>query len=362
MAGKGADVAIELGTIEGYYGAPWSWAARRETIRVLAPHGYNFYHYAPKADAYFRKRWREPLPDELFRNLSETAAHCRALGVRFGVGLSPFEIFRNYDDEADAALSAKLAQLDALGLDDLAILFDDMRGDMDGLAQVQADIMHRVAARTKATRLIMCPSYYTDDPGLDAIFGQRPENYLEDLGRALDPAIEVFWTGEEVCSREYSPGHLARVAGQLGRKPFLWDNYPVNDGPRMSQFLYLRAMTGRPGANAAHLAAHAVNPALQAALSRIPMLTLAESYERGEGYEYLAAFSRAAEAVLGPEMAKAVRRHLPTFQDTGRDLLDAESVDRLRKRYAAYDNDGAREIVAWLDGAYKITRDMMEEA
>lgn len=355
-------MAFELGTIEGYYGRPWSWEARRGTIAYLAPHGYRFYHYAPKADDYFRKRWREPLPDDLFRNLKETSAHCRALGVRFGVGLSPFEIFRNFDSEAEAALQRKLAQLDALGLDDLAILFDDMRGDQADLAQTQADIMHRVAASTKATRLITCPSYYTDDPTLDRVFGQRPPNYLEDLGRALDPAIEVFWTGEEVCAREYSPGHLARVAGQLGRKPFLWDNYPVNDGPRMSQFLFLRAMTGRPAANAAHLAAHAVNPALQPVLSRIPMRTLADSYREGDAYEYLAAFSRAAEDVLGADAAGELRRHLPALQDTGRDLLDADSIARLRKRYAGYDSDGAREIVAFLDGAYTITREMMEEA
>ena len=78
------------------------------------------------------------------------------------------------------------------------------------------------------------------------VFGRRPDHYLEELGTRLDPSIDVFWTGEEVCARALGVGHLARVAGQLGRKPVLWDNYPVNDGKRMSQFLHLRAFTGRP--------------------------------------------------------------------------------------------------------------------
>ena len=51
-------MSIELGLIEGYYGAPWSWQARETTIAALKPHGYGFYIYAPKADAFLRKRWR----------------------------------------------------------------------------------------------------------------------------------------------------------------------------------------------------------------------------------------------------------------------------------------------------------------
>ena len=58
-------------------------------------------------------------------------------------------------------------------------------------------------------RIICCPSYYSDDPILDVAFGDRPAFYLEQLGRLLDPAIQIMWTGEEVCAREYSPGHLA---------------------------------------------------------------------------------------------------------------------------------------------------------
>ena len=52
----------QLGLIEGYYGKLWSWQAREETIAFLKLHGYDFYIYAPKADPYLRKRWREDHP------------------------------------------------------------------------------------------------------------------------------------------------------------------------------------------------------------------------------------------------------------------------------------------------------------
>lgn len=346
-------MTVELGLIEGYYGTPWSWTAREQTIATLSRHGYTFHIYAPKADAFLRKRWREPHPTGTANALRALGEKCRALGVRFGIGLSPFELYRDFSGEAQGDLARKLAEFDSWGIDDLAILFDDMRGDLPNLAATQAEILHWVKARTKATRLIVCPSYYTDDPVLDRFFGRRPTNYLEDLGRLLDGSIEIFWTGEEVCSREFSPGHLARVTQQLGRKPFLWDNYPVNDGQRMSQFLHIRGFTGRPASLAAHLSAHSINPALQPSLSCIPALTLAESYLVGEAYEYGRAFDHAAQELLGAEFAALLREDILFLQDVSLERLADKTKDRLRRRYGGIDHEAAREIVGWLDGAYK---------
>jgi hypothetical protein len=349
----------ELGIIEGYYGRPWRAGERTETMTFLKGAGYGFYLYAPKADAFLRRRWQEDHPAAETEMLAAFAAACRAAGVRFGMGLSPYEIYVDFGAEAKAALKRKLEALDALGLDDLAICFDDMKGSQPDLAEAQARVVDFAAAQTKATRLIVCPSYYTDDPILDLLFGARPPRYLEDLGRLVDPKIEMFWTGEEVCAREFSTGHLARVTETLRRKPFIWDNYPVNDGPRMSPHLHLRAFTGRPAAIAGHISAHGVNPALQPVLSRIPALTLAESYAMGNEYEYGAAFMRAAEKVLGAELAKRVRLDIIAFQDAGLDKLGPRAA-KLRAHYARADHPGAREIVRWLDGYWRITQEEME--
>ncbi|HEX5521213.1 MAG TPA: beta-N-acetylglucosaminidase domain-containing protein, partial [Longimicrobiaceae bacterium] len=203
---------VELGIIEGFYGKPWTWHEREETIASLAPHGYRFYLYAPKADAFMRRRWQEPYPAEQAERLAALAAHCRSLGVRFGVGLSPYELYLGFDDAAKHSLAEKLALFDEIGADDVALLFDDMRGDVPALAERQAEITAWVAERTGASRLFVCPSYYSDDPVLDRVFGQRPAGYLERLGELVDPAVEMFWTGEEVVSRAYSGRHLERVA------------------------------------------------------------------------------------------------------------------------------------------------------
>ena len=134
------------------------------------------------------------------------------------------EIFNNFDEAAREALAKKLKMLDRLGIQELAILFDDMHPDTPDLARTQARIVDWVKANTSAGKLSVCPTYYSDDPVLDRVFGQRPADYLETLGAELDREVRVFWTGEEVCSREVSPGHLKRVSKLLGRKPLLTFN------------------------------------------------------------------------------------------------------------------------------------------
>ena len=350
---------VELALIEGFYGWPWSWADRRAAVAALAPHGYRLFLYAPKADACLRRRWREPYPPAELDALAAFGGACAAQGVRFGAGLSPFALHADFEAAGREALAAKLAALDAAGVQDLAILFDDMRGDLADLARRQAEIVDFAAARSRAGRVMVCPSYYTDDPVLDRVFGQRPPGYLAELGARLDPAIAMMWTGEEVCSREISPGHIDRVAAEMRRAPFLWDNYPVNDGPRMSRRLHLRAFTGRPAALAGRIAAHGVNLASQPVLSRIPALTLPQSYALGERYSYAAAFRQAAEAVLGAELAGWVEADLETLEDAGLDAPPARLAE-LRARYAASTHPAAVEIVAWLDGAWTVTEAQLQ--
>lgn len=355
---EGDGLGVEMGTIEGFYGRPWSWEARAETVAFLAPHGYRFFLYAPKADPYLRRDWREAHPQESADALARLSGQCRAAGVRFGVGISPYELYGRFDRDARAALGRKLAFLDGVGIDDLAILFDDMRGDVPDLAEKQAEIVEWAAARTSAGRILTCPSYYSDDVVLDRVFGARPSGYLERLGELLDPSVEILWTGEEVCSRELSSAHLRRVGEQMRRKPFLWDNYPVNDGQRMSQYLHLRGFTGRPAEIAELVSGHGVNPALQPVLSRIPMLTLVDSYRLGEAYSYGEAFRRRAGEVLGAELGERLREDLLVLQDVGLDRL-GEKEAMLRERWKGVGHPGAREIVGWLEGGYRITDEIV---
>jgi hyaluronoglucosaminidase len=350
---------VRLGIIEGFFGQPWTWAQRRQVVETLLPYGYQFYHYAPKADPYLRRRWIEPHPLEEANQIKSFAEFCKSVGVRFGVGLSPYEAFNNFNSELRQLFVNRVEDLVSLGITDLGIFFDDMHVDQPDLAARQIEIVHLARDTAPQLALNVTPSFYSDDPVLERVFGQCPPNYLQDLGNGLDPAIDIYWTGEEVCAREISPGHLARMAGLLGRKPLLWDNYPVNDGPRMSQFLHLRGFSGRPGRLAEHISGHAINPASQAVLTCIPAITLARSYELGDHYCYGAEGFAASCHVLGESLATMLRADLLSFQDMGL-LRICERIPGIIERYRAFDHPGAHEIVAWLSGEYAITGEQVQ--
>ncbi len=356
----------QVGVIEGFYGEPWSWEERERYAAFLAGNGFAFYIYAPKADPYMRKKWREPMPAELEARLAKLSARCRSEGIEFGVGFSPYEIYLSpFDAGAKALLQEKIDAFNRIGVDKFGLLMDDMKGDSPELARRQIEIVNWAASRSSARQLIFCPTYYSFDPVLEKLFGKRPEGYLETLGKELDPKVRLFWTGELVCSKSYGVEHLRAISGTLGRKPFLWDNYPVNDGPRMCKFLHLWAMTGRPAAMGEWLAAHSVNPMNQAALSMIPLLTLKSSYERGEAYDPDKAFLEAAALVTCPEMARQLEKDLPDLMDKGLDQLSEGERARLKGVYRPYLDSGtnrtadaAREITDWLDGRYVVTKDL----
>jgi hyaluronoglucosaminidase len=348
-----------LGIIEGYFGRCWTWGDRAAVVDQLAPAGYDFYHYAPKIDSRLRRDWQVVHDPVDHAALIELSAHSRRAGMRFGVGLTPYGAHLDFNAETKAALKAKLAHLDSVGLDDLAILFDDMRGDFEDLGARQAEIVAFCLDHSMATRFFMCPSYYSNDPVLDRVFGARPKGYLETLGRLMDAKVAVYWTGEEVCSPEFSCGHLSEISEQLGRKLALWDNYPVNDGPRMSNHLHLRGFTGRPANLGQHVSHHAINPASQPTLSCIPALTLPRSYAEGDAYRYGAAFFDAAVTVCGRELAEMLRSDILSFQDSGRDRI-TERHEKLIAKYVAIDHPAAREVVDWLQGGYVITGEELQ--
>lgn len=352
--------SFHFGVIEGFFGEPWSPADRADYAAFLKDAGYRFYIYAPKADAHLRKRWREDWPKEAWSELEALRRRYREAGVLFGLGFTPYRLQTDYDAKAARELEDKMARLNELKPDLLAVLFDDVPGIRDDLAEVQCEIAHTAFAASDAEGFLFCPTYYADDPAFERTLGPMPNRYLEELGATLDRGVQIFWTGPAIRAKDYPEPRLADVTLKLGRKPFLWDNYPVNDGPKMCRHLHLRAFTGRrPHLNrtAAGLAA---NPMNEAQLSKIPLLTLREALNSGS-YDPDAAFRRAAETLCGPELARALAEDLALFHDQGLDAIGPERRAALKAKYARFDGPFAREVVRWLDGAFEPDAEVMAE-
>ena len=217
---------FDIGVIEGFFGKPWSWSAREAYAGFLAEQGYGFYIFAPKDDAILRKRWRDDWSEGEWTALSMIRESYREAGVLFGLGLSPWDLHKDYDGAGKADLEAKVRRLDALKPDILAILFDDMPGASDGLAKVQARIAMDALNASNAPVAMACPTFYSDDPVYEDAYGSVPPplpSRLRDGARSsracsLDRAANLL----EGLSRG-SPGRRGRADGaqavHLGQLP-----------------------------------------------------------------------------------------------------------------------------------------------
>jgi len=335
----------ELGVIEGFYGNTWSWSAREDMARFLAGNGYGFYCYAPKADAYLRKRWREQWPQAEFRQLLTFRGQCRSLELQWGIGLSPFELWQDWGSSARQQLISKLDEILALQPDRLCLLFDDMRGDWPDLAPVQAEIANEVQSYC-GIPLLLCPTYYSFDPILEQLFGTRPAQYWQQLGSDLRDDIAVMWTGDQVISPQLATEGLHDIAQRLGRKPVLWDNVMANDGRRSSPFLPLQSIQQRVASARNDVTGHIINPMNQPYLAQLVLHTA--NYDGDTD-----ALIKALKETCSPALAARIESDLPQMRDVGLEQMNETSRLALVSTYSRFAEPCALDVLDWLKGHYR---------
>ncbi|MFK8048839.1 MAG: beta-N-acetylglucosaminidase domain-containing protein [Halioglobus sp.] len=336
-----------LGVIEGFYGRAWSHAARIAYATHLGHLGLNSYLYCPKSDVFLRKRWRECWPLAQRKEIEELAAVYSENELDFGLGLSPFELYRNYDARSKQALKDKVRYLYSIGAPTLAILFDDMPGDMPDLASRQAEIVADVRSWVPQLRLIVCPSYYSFDAALEKHFGPIPLNYWAQLGRELNAEVELFWTGNRVCSDAITAADIDQINGDLGRKVTLWDNYPVNDGAQRSNHVYCAALAHRDPSISNKVMGHYCNPMNQPQLSLLALAGLPELY--GRETPGLATY---LQEVFTRETFEQLQVDAHEFETLGLSGMGKRRCRELALLYSGLGGDVAHEISQWLQEEY----------
>lgn len=335
-----------IGIIEGFYGRSWEFPTRLDFADYLVRAGLNTCIYCPKADPYLRRLWQQDWPRESWQQLRQLAAHYRQRGTHWGVGLSPFALYRHYGASQRRLLRDKIARLAELEAPLLAILFDDMPGDLDALAARQAQIAADVCTWLPGVRVMVCPTYYSFDPVLERHFGRMPPGYWPQLGQELPPAVDIFWTGNKVCSESVTVADIQAINEQLGRPVMLWDNYPVNDGAARSNHLYCAPLAGRESGLDQLLTGHLCNPMNQALLS-LPALTgLARLYGR-RGLD-----DGATADILGRDTWRCLQRDQALFAQEGLSGLGPRRCAQLAAEYRALPGAAAGEVAGWLSGEY----------
>ena len=211
------------GVIEGFYGNPWSHKDRLRQFEFYGCNKLNIYVYGPKDDPYHRAHWRDPYPQDEAERLKELVQEAHRNKVQFvWAGHPGGDIQGNLKDSM--AVCQKLEWMYELGVRTFAVFFDDIRGE-GSKADKQAGLLNYVTdnfvrKHSDVQPLIMCPTQYNK--------AWSGGDYLSTLGTRMYPEVRVMWTGNSVVDM-IERDDMEWINKQLGRKAFIWLNYPVND-------------------------------------------------------------------------------------------------------------------------------------
>lgn len=313
----------------------WPWETRGQLLLFAARHQLDHYLYAPDDDPYRAARWQEPYPPHQAHALRDFISQARQLFVSVIYGLQP-----DLDPKGESdlkALEAKCRWVLEAGAEGIALFCDAGRQS----AEEWARFAHRLLTRLRAIH---------PQAGLWMGLSSPPSegSPLQGLARALDPEIKLLWTGPQPVNSRLTAEMVRAFANTVGRKPWLWENYPDN---RFAPWrLFLGPYEGRESGLAQHLRGVTAVPMQQPLASQIPLATIADFLWDPTGYDPEVAWKRALQEV-GGRTADGLRQFAGLNRSS---ILNYREDEELETGLAAWELEGfhgylARKLLALED-------------
>lgn len=220
------------GTVEGYYGAPWSFEARKAQFEFYGRNKMNTYIYAPKDDPYHHGMGcYKPYPADKAAQIRELVKMAHANHVRFVWAIHPANTVQWHENGGKKQLEGLIRKMEwmyDLGVRDFGVLVDDSSGEI-GKAERQVQLCNYLLEnfirkhKDVNQTLIMCPTGYNKS--------WTNAKFLNTLGNGLDKSIPVMWTGDTVV-HDITLNGQRWVNEHVKRPTFIWWNWPCNDFKR----------------------------------------------------------------------------------------------------------------------------------
>ena len=333
------------GVVEGFYGPAWSHAARLDLIELMGRWGLNTYIYGPKDDPYHHKKWTEPYPADEAAKFQEYLVASKKAKVHFFWALHLGDAFPSNTAEHAAVYAKvfdKLERMHGLGVRAFALFFDDF-GASD--AKLHAEICNRVKRefldkKGDCANLVMCPNVYWDN-------GTAP--YCKTLGQALDPSVNIIWTGPDICT-DIPRDVAAKVKASYRRAPFVWWNWPVSDYCR-----HLLVMGRMYGVDEYPYAGFVMNPMEFCEASKQAVRQLADWCRDPQGFDSRKSHAAAIDE-LYPKCAEALKVFTAHNADTTAKSLRRDESEGFRPSAAEFAKlrAAAEKLKADLPAAYPV--------
>ncbi|QSO53515.1 beta-N-acetylglucosaminidase domain-containing protein [Alicyclobacillus curvatus] len=304
------------GIIEGFYGPPWTNQERTGMFQFMAQENLNTYVYAPKGDPYQRIDWRAPYPSAKLAQMGSLVAAANQHHVQFVysispgmTGLSSNDVNQSitYSSASDRqTLEAKINQLRGIGVHTFMLSFDDIETDLKPTDKAVYGTNYALAQMELANQVLS--DERQQDPRFQlwfaptSYYGLTDGPYWQTLRSTLSANIKVIWTGKWVLNQTISSTQAETITRLLGRKPLIWDNYPVNDytyNPGKPHQLMLGPLQGRDATLLSHVSGYLSNPMLQPDASKLALATIADYLQNPNGYQPKTAWTNAIRHMPG---------------------------------------------------------------
>lgn len=307
------------GVVEGFYGTPWSHESRLDMMRFMKKHRMNAYLYGPKDDIYHRAKWSEPYPEKEAKQITDLASMANENNITFFWAIHPGADI-TWDGSERKKIVDKFNMMYDLGVRGFAVFLDDIQGKGTDPAQ-QVPLLNYIhdefiAKKPDVAPLVVCPTMYTQT------WNEKNPGYLGVLNEGLNPDIMVMWTGRTVMS-DIDKATMEWINREIGRKAFIWWNFPVSDYVRDK--LVLGPAYGISTDIAGDLGGFATNPMEYSEASKIAIGAIGEYLWDMQNYEPTAAW-RTSLAEICPGAPDALEEFAVFCQST---LPNWEDFDRI---------------------------------
>lgn len=325
------------GVVEGFYGTPWSHSARLRQIDFYGNNKLNIYIYGPKDDPYHSvPSWRKPYPEKEAAQIKELVEKAKENGVIFYWAIHPGGDIK-WNDTDRELLYKKFESMYSLGVRAFAVFFDDIAGE-GTKAEKQAELLNYlnkefVEKKKDIAPLVMCPTEY------NKAWSNPKGGYLKTLGEKLDKNIKIMWTGNSVIAC-IDKTTMDWINSQIGRKAYIWWNFPVSDYVR--DHLLLGAVYGNALNIKNDMSGFVSNPMERAEASKIALYSVADYSWNMEKYDSLRSWNQSMKSLLPSDYAslKTLAAHSSDLGNNGHGFRRVESVDLLPYLNALLESKG----------------------
>ncbi len=345
-----ADVKYR-GIIEGYYGVPYTAEVTKDLFRFMARYKMNTYMYGAKSDPYHSRYWSEPYPtqitpeqerigyltQQMMRDITDVS---HATKVNFIWAIHPGTAFTDAGNtKVIGQIMQKFESMYALGVRQFGVFVDDVGVPSDALslklgADRLTDLQNRIDQRWNTpgaapADTVKSLHYVPQLYAYSWVASDKAQTFFQSLSHTPDK-VNIYITGANVWSVPNNRD-LLFVKKALGRDTSWWWNYPCNDNDVTKLFpmdMYDNFRDERHIMNLDRLPADLtglnsliINPMQQGEASKIALFSVADYAWNHADFDNHQSWEAALPAVVGKELAPALRHLAPYLRYFDRDAL-----------------------------------------